>query len=272
MTKYALLDYDGFVCKAYFAARAHGNIGESWDILDRLTRAAMTKAQVYFESTEVAMRCFMSGHTWKKDAFEGYKKSREKDPDLSEFRDEVIRELEPVKADNLEADDLINLCREYIEMSDDDDYIIFSDDKDLHAVAKRYCKINLTEQVVYNEEPRTMLYAQMLAGDKEDDVQGLPKVGLKTAYKLLGNEACIEKVAAIYNDRGSTPTNAYMQILLIKPLSISMNEHPISGMYVAGTILLEDKVDMDIIDDCINGEMQFVHKVIMEEYHKELDR
>lgn len=272
MEHFALLDFDGFVCKAFFAAKARGNLGEAWNILYRLYNAATQKAAAYFDvnATKLNIRLFMSGHTWKKDVFEDYKKSREKDPDLSEFRDEVIDMLWIAKSEHLEADDLINLCVEHIEMSGEDDYIVFSDDKDLHAIAKRYCKINLAEQVVYNEEPRNMVYAQMLAGDKEDDVAGLSKVGIKTALKLLGDEACIEKVAAIYNDKGSTLHNAYKQILLIKPLSINMNAFPLSGIYSAGQILNSNYVDEEVLNDCIKGELRFVKEVLEQEYQEEL--
>lgn len=268
MNKYALLDYDGFVCKAFYAASAKKDLSLTWEILNRLTEKALNKTKDYFKSRDVEVILFMSGHTWKKEEFPGYKKSREKNPDLSEFRDEVIFSEKVIKSKCLEADDLINLCCEYLELDGkQDDYIVFSDDKDLHAIAKRYCKINLTEQVVQNKEPRIMLYAQMLAGDKEDDVQGIPKVGLKTAYKLLGSDASIDKVAEIYKEKNIPHLVAYMQILLIKPLSITMNLYPLSGMYVASNILDNRVVDEEMVDDCIKGELHYVHKILYPVYN-----
>ncbi|MCM1324119.1 MAG: hypothetical protein NC218_08150 [Acetobacter sp.] len=269
MAYYALLDYDGYVCKAYFAAKARGALDTAWQILTDLTIAARDKAEEYFNS-KVEMRWFMSGHTWKKDAFNTYKASRVKDPELKEFRDEVLAEEGIIKSKYLEADDLINMCVDYLDVTDDrDNYIVFSDDKDLHAVAKRYCKINLKEEVQRNEEPRIMLFAQMLAGDKEDDVTGIPKVGLKTAYKLLGGTPSLEKVVEVYKEKGFDRDYAKKNILLIKPMGMQMNEYPLSIMYLAGNILLLDELDDDVTPDGIKGEEVYLNKILDKIYNKE---
>ena len=72
-THFALLDYDGFVCKAFFAAMARGEINDAENVLLELTNIAIQKAKDFFESEDVEVFKFMSGHSWKKDLYPEYK-------------------------------------------------------------------------------------------------------------------------------------------------------------------------------------------------------
>ena len=66
---YALLDYDGFVCKAYYStiARQSDDIEKMFDVLDELTVAARQKAELLSTDGKVLVIKYMSGHTFKKD-------------------------------------------------------------------------------------------------------------------------------------------------------------------------------------------------------------
>lgn len=260
---YLFLDYDGFVCKAFYAAKSQrSSEDDPIKILDRLTTAAFRKAKEFFCNSEFKVFYFMSGHSWKKDEFPSYKRGRKQDAELGEFRDEIKDLSDIIYSNSLEADDLISLCIDYVRHEEYGNYLVISDDKDLRYISENFCKINIKEQIEQNELDETFLCAQMIAGDKEDNVPGIPKVGFKTALKLLGDKTCYEKVVAIYQDKGQTAKQTYENMLLIKPASITNNANFLSAMYFANKILCTWEVDEDIVNDIIDGEKKFIKETI----------
>ena len=276
MTKYVFLDYDGFICKAWFASQARGHHDDPELILTKLVMAAIEKAEGYFGHPVVIIP-FASGHSYKKDLYTTYKEHREKEEGLGEFRKYILSEYKVVKSEQLEADDLISLCINYLEKDDrSKDYIVFSDDKDLHYISRVFCKINLTSKITTNSKPlfsSRNLMCQFIAGDKEDDVTGIPKMGMKTADKLLPPLCGLVDVFKLYKEKNLDLEYAIKNISLIMPLFIHIDYGCfLSGMYIANTILEGDrniKLDEDIIKEVIDDQLGFIRKIGTEVYNNE---
>lgn len=219
---YALLDYDGFVCKAYYAtiARQSDDIGKMFDILDELTVAATQKAELLSTDGKVQIIKYMSGHTFKKDLYPSYKIGRKRDERLGVFRDLVKEEFRTQLNINelLEADDLIIADYEYYTNAKQE-CIVFSDDKDLRYYCPKYCKINFMETPELEEDNEKEIFIQMLAGDREDNIKGVPNIGAAKAKKILDKEGyTFESVIKVYRDNNVDIDNCMRDIMLVLPL------------------------------------------------------
>ena len=188
-----LLDFDGYICKAFYASIAR--------LKDNFGHGAVIKV--------------ISGHTYKKDVYPSYKLGRKRNEDLGAFREYVKLTYEDLKiVPNLEADDVITMMAE-----DLGNCIVFSDDKDLRYYNPQYCKININEEIGYEADYKKKQLIQLLVGDKEDDIAGIPKVGEKTAEKLLDMYGWnIDSVIEIYRDKQVTIDECLKNLLLISPI------------------------------------------------------
>lgn len=230
--KYALLDFDGYICKAFYASRKKGcTNSDPFEILDRLINASIRKATEYFSGANIKVIAVVSSHSWKKDAYPQYKATRKKNDELGKFRDEVINTYDCIKIEQLEADEVILILTGYLDLEKYYSNIVFSDDKDLKYYSSLYCKINIDEQIqdVANPENWLNAFAQMLAGDKEDNITGIPKIGMKTALKLLENLEglpTIKDIVKVYKDKNIPYQDCLNQLAMVIPagFSISMRE------------------------------------------------
>ena len=176
----ALLDFDGYICKAYYATISKGStdFDEMLAVLEELVESAKSKVE-----KDDIIKYYISGHTYKKDIYPSYKAHRKKDPLLGEFREfvELYYGYELIK-DDIEADDLIVAVYEAYN-KDGFNPVVFSDDKDLRYYCRAYCKINLSEEIVEQDEKEMEQYRiiQFLTGDKEDNDQGVYGIGEKKA-------------------------------------------------------------------------------------------
>jgi 5''-3'' exonuclease (including N-terminal domain of PolI) len=210
-----LLDFDGYICKAFYASIARGedDFEEMTKVLDDLTQAALDKLKDNFGHGAVIK--VISGHTYKKDVYPSYKLGRKRNEDLGAFREYVKLTYEDLKiVPNLEADDVITMMAE-----DLGNCIVFSDDKDLRYYNPQYCKINIKEEIGYEADYKKKQLIQLLVGDKEDAIAGISKVGEKTAEKLLDMYGWnIDSVIEIYRDKQVTIDECLKNLLLISPI------------------------------------------------------
>ena len=215
----ALLDFDGYICKAYYATISRGStdFDEMLALLEELVESAKSKVE-----KDAIIKCYISGHTYKKDIYPSYKANRKKDPLLGEFREFVkLYYGNKLIKDDAEADDLI--VADY-EAYNKDRFtpVVFSDDKDLRYYCKRYCKINLSEEIVEQDEKEMEQHRiiQFLTGDREDNVQGVYGIGEKKALielnKLGG--VTIENVIRVYKNKGISIDECIKNLILISPL------------------------------------------------------
>ena len=256
---FAVLDYDGFICKSFFAAQREEEHAEI--ILSDLTDYALEKAKDYFDGEGFYNFKIVSGHSWKKDLYPDYKKNREKDPYVGAYRDYIIdTTMNIYKPATLEADELCIMIHDYA-VEHGHKCIVFSDDKDLRYSSLVNCKVNLTEQtdITYDEK---YLYQQMLAGDKEDDIQGIKNIGMKKAEKLLEENGCnIEGVIKTYIDKQVSKEECLKQLNLIIPMKREFNSKPHCYDEVCRKLLKTGKLDEFMIKQAQIGQVEYLKNI-----------
>lgn len=269
---YALLDFDGYICKSFYANKEDMmNMDSAENILLDLYQAAMTKTHDYFRdrTNPIKVLPIVSGHSWKKDIYPSYKRQRKRDEYLGIYRERIIEKYKPIIIETLEADEVIVMIADYLRAIGEENYIIFSDDKDLRYYTERYCKINITEQVV-EQEPQSLIYnqlAQMLIGDREDNIQGIPKVGEKTAPKLLEQYGfTLEGVIQIFKDKGIDIDQTLRDLLLVVPMSDSYLSLTEPAYRVANQIIQGVNIDMLDVHNSIISQVQFLNEKVKSIY------
>ena len=221
----ALLDFDGYICKAYYATISKGStdFDEMLALLEELVESAKSKVE-----KDAIIKYYISGHTYKKDIYPSYKANRKKDPLLGEFREfvklyygyKLIKEKKKKKK-KIEAD--------YEDYDRNFNQVVFSDDKDLRYYCKRYCKINISEEIIEQDEKEMEQHRiiQFLTGDKEDNIQGVYGIGEKKALielnKLGG--VTIENVIRVYKNKGISIDECLKNLILISPLHSKVVEN-----------------------------------------------
>lgn len=270
--KYALLDYDGYVCKSLYAAISSGDISEAPRILNELTQSAIDRTHKYFNDLPIEVIKVMSGHSWKKDVYPTYKAKRKKDPRVKEFRDWVLDTDDTIlKVEPFEADEVLVIMHDYLSNYNIEDCIVFSDDKDLHYVTLLNCKINTTEEVDirYDEDK---LFCQMLAGDKEDCVDGIHKVGMKTADNLLKDKGrySLENVIQIYKDKKVSEEECNKQLNLINPIKRDFLQDADKMLYdIIGAALIDrEQPDRELLNTLIKYQQEYIAKEVHKIYGK----
>lgn len=223
MSYNVLLDYDGFICKAFYASKVDGeyNLEKAQEILDRLVDSAIERAHKFFKTDDkMLIGKYITRHSGKKDIYPNYKGQREKNPLLGEFRDMCIAEFDVFGKEGYEADDFI--INETLRKPTKT--LVFSDDKDIKYYVPNFCKINLTEEPACQdlEEMQKCAAAQLLAGDREDNIKGLSGIGMHKALKLLGDDLSIENIVRIYQEHDYTFDDTLENIFLLLPLDIEM--------------------------------------------------
>lgn len=253
----ALLDFDGYICKAYYATISKGStdFDEMLALLEELVDSAKSKVSEY-----AIIRYYISGHTYKKDIYPSYKANRKKDPLLGEFREFIkLYYGDKLIKDNVEADDLIVMDYEIYNKAHLNP-VVFSDDKDLRYYCKRYCKINLSEEIVEQDEKEMVQHRiiQFLTGDKEDNVQGVYGIGEKKAIIELNKLGgiTIENVIRIYKNKRIDIDNCLKNLILISPLYSKFIENYYYN-------------DEDISDN-IMGLFKYWNKKVKEIYYEEV--
>lgn len=266
---YALLDFDGYICKSFFANKEDMmDFEHAEQILKDLMEAARVKAQEFFEGP-VKVFPVVSSHSWKKDIYPSYKRQRTRDDFLGVYREDIIKRYKPVSVEQLEADETLIMIADYLRAIGNNNYIIFSDDKDLRYYTERYCKINITESIV-EQDPQELIYnqlVQMLVGDKEDNIQGVPKVGEKTAPKLLEQYGyTLEGVIKIFKDKEIEIDQTLRDLLLLIPMSDSYMNETEPAYRVANAIITGQAISQNDIVDSMISQVQFLNKKVREVY------
>ncbi len=268
MANYAILDYDGYICKAWYAAFARGDMDEAVNILDSLVDASIEKALDYYDGKLDGIFKIISGHSWKKDLYESYKATRERNPYIGALRESLLEiDKEIIKPENLEADELCIMLHDYL-FENGHSCIVFSDDKDIHYTTLIHCKINITEQIDFVYDERYLSY-QCLAGDKEDNITGIPKVGMKTAEKLLKDTlAELMDVAQIYKDKKISKEDCIKNLNLIIPMSLKYNANQCSYNNLCRQLLKANKVDEVCAKNCTRGQLELITNIVNRIYEE----
>jgi 5'-3' exonuclease len=158
-------------------------------------------------------------NNFRKDVLPSYKdnrKQRRKPMVLNALRDYVMEKHNGVIYKNLEADDVLGILA--TEPQTDELRIIVSIDKDMKQIPNaNVSKDGQTYEHIPEKLANYWFMIQTLAGDATDGYTGLPKVGVKTAEKLIMKYTNVplldlwKIVVGIYKDKGFTEKEALQQ-------------------------------------------------------------
>lgn len=118
----------------------------------------------------------------------------------------------------LEADDVIGI---WATEETTEDRIIVSIDKDFQTIpSRRYNpdKPELGIESSTKEEADYFHFIQTLAGDSTDGYSGVPRIGVKTADKILKGKCDWDKVLECYGEYGMTEEDALMNARMARIL------------------------------------------------------
>lgn len=211
-----LVDYDGIICKAFYAALAEDALDKAEGILIRIV------SEIKHAYPKSPLFLIASKQSYKKTLYPTYKAKRSKNKLLKVFKDYIIQNYEGITIPTFEADDIIILLKDCFELvRPNREVIIISDDKDMHNLHNKCAKIKEPKKLL--EFNPNVFFEQLLKGDKEDNVKGIPNIGSKRAAKLLqeeGGQCTIATIARIYKKLGQSIDNAIENINLIMPLTL----------------------------------------------------
>lgn len=168
--------------------------------------------ELEFDKIQVALS---DAKNYRKDVDPQYKANRKsiRKPMLLQFaKDYLFEKYDGLIYPNIEADDVLG-----IELTSDPECVIWSTDKDLKTITG----VHLVDGELITIEPHTgdyWFYYQTLVGDLTDNYQGCPKVGPKTAEKILEKECSWDAVVAAYIKAGLSETVALQNARLARIL------------------------------------------------------
>ena len=161
--------------------------------------------------TEEILLCWTHGENFRKSVYPEYKGGRKKTRKPVGYRAAVDWAKETYRStwqDTLEADDVMGI----IQSSRRVPTCIVSDDKDLRTIPGRLYRPMSDEMfIIKDQEANYNFLYQCLVGDTVDGYSGCPRIGPKTAEKLLGRNPSWEQVYVAYQKAGLTREQAIQQ-------------------------------------------------------------
>ena len=197
---------------------------------------------------------FDNARNFRKDEYAGYKAKREKTPEeligqfvvLKEILDTVGISWEEVPG--FEGDDIIGTIAAKSEI-DGYDVDIVSGDKDVFQLVDASTRVIHTKRGIseteifdmaaiqekYGFSPLQIIDLKGLMGDASDNIPGIPKVGEKTALKLIQEygsvEKTIEAAADIKGKLGENIRNNVESAVMSKKLATIRKDAPVAQDY-----------------------------------------
>ena len=266
---YVLLDFDGYVVKSYYASISKEKEGNDTplDILTNLEEETIERAKSFFNSEDLCVCKIMSGHTFKKDIFPGYKGRRKKDEELGKFRDWVKENYDGVLvAENLEADDLIT----FINAMSGYTSLVFSDDKDLRKYNPIVGRINPTEDIIetYGDLLPEQLI-QMITGDSIDSIRGIYGKGEVYARKYLDkNGYTFTNVIKAFKENNIDIDECFKNLVEVIPLIPEFMDENYEQVCLDAEeqFIINGKWEYSTTMKLIEGFMRYINKQVKEVY------
>jgi len=154
---------------------------------------------------------FTGSTNFRYDIYPDYKKRRKDDKpeEFYKLKKWAIKKF-GIISDIVEADDIVSY---YARKG----HPITSADKDVLKGTPGYHYDTYHKNFVKTSKKEAIAFTalQALMGDSSDDIPGLPRVGVKTAEKLLGDDKTLENVIQIYIDKGLEKDYALTMIRLV---------------------------------------------------------
>ncbi len=191
----ALIDGDVVAYKAAYLSDEGDHPEDTCDLVKSITDTWAEEAG----ATTIVV-CLGSKPTFRHRIFAEYKANRgEKPPMLPACIQALEEQFTCLRMPDLEADDALGILAtgKYKGRS-----VIVSIDKDLLQIPGGH--YNPTKQIhttVSEDEGFYLLCQQWLSGDTVDNFKGVPRVGEKTAQKLLGDDPSFERVKEVYDEK-----------------------------------------------------------------------
>ena len=155
---------------------------------------------------------------FRKDILETYKGGRKKVRKPVGYKALVAWAMETydsVLVDCLEADDVMGI----MGSMPNTEAIIVSDDKDMKTIPCRLYRPTDNDRLVISDmEANRNFLIQALMGDMTDGYGGCPKVGIKTAEKILGSHPTWDAVVKQYQKENLTADYALTQARMARIL------------------------------------------------------
>jgi len=149
------------------------------------------------------------------DTYKGGRKKVRKPVGYKALVEWAMAEYESILVDCLEADDVMGI----MGSMPNTEAIIVSDDKDMKTIPCRLFRPQANERLVISDmEANKNFLIQALMGDMTDGYGGCPKVGIKTAEKILGNRPTWDAVVNQYQKENLTADYALTQARMARIL------------------------------------------------------
>lgn len=175
--------------------------------------------------------CLSEGENFRKGLTETYKAARPAKPELfEELKERILLRDNALWIPGLEADDVIGIA-----CTEDPEAVAVSIDKDFRTVPMKYYlpedqKAYAKGMYEIDEDTANLFWMrQTLTGDSVDGIKGIPKVGPKTAEKLLPGKAPLENlwaaVVRAYAEKGLSRETALLNARLTRILRAGDYDH-----------------------------------------------
>ena len=212
-----LIDGDMYLYQACSSCEEEVDWGDDiWSLTTDLAAAKRMFAsrikefQERLGSDEILV-CLTEGSNFRKTVLPDYKGNRKKTRKPVGYKALVqwAKENYPCHwQDTLEADDIMGI----LQSAKTKPTVIVSDDKDMKTIPGKLYRPMADEMLqVKDLEADHWFYMQCLMGDATDGYSGCPRIGPKTAEKVLGNHPSWELVAQAYIKAGLTREDAIVQ-------------------------------------------------------------
>lgn len=131
------------------------------------------------DAYETPLSCTNNFRKTVADYYKANRKDVRKPMLLGYAKDYIMQKHNGMVWKNLEADDVLGILT-----STSSEYLCFSQDKDLCTIPGRHW-IDSKEVTITEDEADLFFFTQVLTGDITDNYKGCPKIGAKTAEKIL---------------------------------------------------------------------------------------
>ncbi|MGL4774158.1 MAG: DNA polymerase I [Clostridium sp.] len=213
MERLLILDSNSLMNRAFYALPPLTNSeGTHTNAIYGFTNM-LAKLKDEIKPTMIAAAFDKKGPTFRHTEYEEYKAGRKKMPPELAEQFPIVKELLnllgiPVyEIEGYEADDIIGTLSKRAQDEGIEVFIV-SGDKDTLQLATELVKVvitkkGVTETAVYNKSdfinefgitPTQFIDVKGLMGDKSDNIPGIPGIGEKTAFKLIGEYGSLEEV------------------------------------------------------------------------------
>jgi len=153
---------------------------------------------------------------------------------LPVLRQYCIDNYSAVIMEGLEADDVLGILA--TTPNNNDERIVVSIDKDLLQIPSKISRDGKTFDEISEDEANYWHMMQTLCGDATDGYSGCPKVGVKTAQKILGDNINVplldlwQRVLAAYAKVGYSTDEALQQARVAKILRYNDYDYESGGI------------------------------------------